>query len=197
MSVSKKSLLIPLIALILVIVVWGGSILWNSRVTNIVTLGDSIGAGFCETIPWGIRLGQGLNVPVVNDSVAGRTLSEGLELVDELLAANKPSHLVVLLGTNDALFGDADTAISTMNAIVQRARSAGVNVVIGTLPPIFRSSEVNDRSKQITDGYQNIKGAVVADIRSAMGNDKSLFCDSVHPNTLGQTAIVTAYLEVF
>ena len=169
----------------------------NVRATSIATLGDSIGTGACGTTPWGIRLGSELGVPVVNNSRNSRTTAIGLNLVDGLLASN-PSHLVVLLGTNDARqVISASTAVSNMNAIVQKARAAGVVPIIGTVPPIFTSNTHNSIAAQISEGYKGIDGAVVADIRSAFGNNSSLFCDGIHPNTAGQSVIVSTFLGAF
>ncbi|MGH1428679.1 MAG: SGNH/GDSL hydrolase family protein [Arenicella sp.] len=169
----------------------------NVRATSIATLGDSIGAGACGTRPWGIRLGDELGVPVTNNSRNSRTTAIGLGLVDGLLAG-KPSHLVVLLGTNDARqFIAPSTAISNMTAIVQKARAAGVVPIIGTVPAILTSNSQNANAAQISSGYQNIEGAVVADIRSALGTNAGFFCDGLHPNTAGQSVIVSTFLGKF
>lgn len=165
--------------------------------TKLVTLGDSIGAGACGTTPWGIQLGQALGVPVVNNSAFSRTTGGGLALVDGLLAREQPSHLVVLLGTNDARQNMAGAAVSNMGAIVQAARNAGVVPVIGTVVPNFASGSANALAAQISAGYVGIAGAVVADVRGAFGNNPALFCDGIHPNAAGQTVIVNAFRGVF
>lgn len=164
----------------------------SSRATNIVTLGDSIGAGACSTTPWGIQLAQALGVPVVNDSAFSRTTGGGLARVDALLAAHQPSHLVVLLGTNDARQGRGD-AVSNMTAIVQRARAAGVVPIIGTVPMHFLSANIDAAAASISAAYTTIPGAVVADVRGALGSNAGLFCDGIHPNAAGQTVIVNAF----
>lgn len=168
----------------------------NTKVTKLVTLGDSIGAGSCGTVPWGIQLGEVLGVPVVNDGANSRTTAIGLSRVDSLLTIHRPSHLVILLGTNDAR-QNIGNAISNMTAIVQKARAADVVPVIGTVPAYFRSASVNDLAAQISAGYQGIGGAIVADVRGALGNDANLFCDGIHPNAAGQAAIVEAFSNQF
>lgn len=164
----------------------------NKRVTSLVTLGDSIGAGACGTAPWGLQLAAALGVPVVNDSVFSRTTAIGLGRVDALLAAHKPSHLVVLLGTNDARQGRGD-AVSNMTAIVQKARAAGVVPIIGTVPGYLLGGGIDAAAAGISAGYQGIAGAIVADVRGALGNNPALYCDGIHPNAAGQTAIVSAF----
>jgi len=168
----------------------------NAKVTKIVTLGDSIGAGACGTVPWGIQLAQALGVPVVNDAAFSRTTAIGLGRVDGLLAAHQPSHLVVLLGTNDARQGRGD-AVSNMTAIVQKARAAGVVPIIGTVPAYFLSPAIDAAAASISAQYQGIGGAIVADVRSALGNNAGFFCDGIHPNAAGQTAIVGAFQSRF
>jgi acyl-CoA thioesterase-1 len=169
----------------------------NTRASSIVTLGDSIGAGACGTTPWGIQLAQSLGVPVVNDSVFSRTTAIGLSRVDALLATHKPSHLVVLLGTNDARQNMVSQAIANMTAIVQKARSAGVVPVIGTVVPNYASGSANALAVEISNAYKGIPGAVVADVRSALGNNTALFCDGIHPNAAGQAVITSSFRGAF
>ena len=133
---------------------------------------------------------------MTNNSRSGRRTGEGLGLVDGLLASNSPSHLVVLLGTNDARDNNGvNTAISNMNAIVQKARAAGVIPVIATLPANFRSSAENSAAEQISQGYRGISGAVIADVRGALGTNTAYFCDSLHPNDAGQEVITATFLN--
>lgn len=193
-SISRSFLSLVLVCLFLT-ACGGGSSSSNSsntRVTSLVTLGDSIGAGACGTAPWGLQLAAALGVPVVNDSVFSRTTAIGLGRVDALLAAHKPSHLVVLLGTNDARQGRGD-AVSNMTAIVQKARAAGVVPIIGTVPGYLLSPGIDAAAANISAGYQAIPGAIVADVRSALGNNGALYCDGIHPNAAGQVAIVSAF----
>ena len=169
----------------------------NSRASSIVTLGDSIGAGACGTVPWGIQLAQSLGVPVVNDSVFSRTTAIGLSRVDSLLAAHKPSHLVVLLGTNDARQNMVAQAISNMTAIVQKARSAGVVPIIGTVVPNYANGSHNALAIEISNAYKGIPNAIVVDVRSALGTNTALFCDGIHPNAAGQTVISSSFRSAF
>ena len=169
----------------------------GAAVTKLVTLGDSIGAGACGTAPWGVQLGQALGVPVVNNSAFSRTTGGGLSLVNGLLANERPSHLVVLLGTNDARQNMVGPALSNMSAIVQAARSAGVVPIIGTVVPNFASASANALAAEISASYFGIAGAVVVDVRAAFGNNPGLFCDGIHPNAAGQGVIVNAFRGAF
>ena len=59
----------------------GGSSSSNAGTpTNIVALGDSIGNGFGGTGGWPGRLQGLLNVPVVNSSINGSIINDGLNL---------------------------------------------------------------------------------------------------------------------
>ena len=169
----------------------------NTRASSIVALGDSIGAGFCGTVPWGIQLGQALGVPVVNDSAASRTTAIGLSRVDGLLATHRPSHLVILLGTNDARQNMVNQAVANMSAIVQKARAVGVVPVVGTVIPNFRNASANALAEQISNAYRGIPGAVVADVRSAFNNNSALLCDGLHANAAGQTVITASFRSTF
>ena len=72
----------------------------SNKLTKIVVIGDSIGTGFGVATGFPVFLKQMAGVPVVNNSKASRQTSTGIGLAKSLIASQKPSHLVVLLGTN-------------------------------------------------------------------------------------------------
>lgn len=154
---------------------------------SIVAIGDSIGNGFNIATPWPTRLSSILGVTVDNNSVTGEPTAYGLSIINGLLDDKKPTHVVILLGTNDAIRGSAATAISNLQSMVNTARNKNVIPVIVTLPPITRSSSENSRAAQISNGIKKLQNAVVADARAAL--NKSHIADGVHPNNEGQQII--------
>lgn len=154
---------------------------------SIVAIGDSIGTGFNIATPWPTRLNSILNIPVDNNSVSGEQTGYGLSIINGLLDSKKPTHVVILLGTNDAIRGSVPTAISNLQSMVNTARNKNVIPVIVTLPPITRSSSENSRAAQISSGIRKLQNAVVADARAALNN--SHIGDGVHPNNEGQRII--------
>lgn len=194
-----RSVLWTFMALLLVSCGGGGTSSDSSGVaiTRVVAFGDSIGVGFNATTNWPSLLGQKLGVLVVNNSVVGQQVPAAAAVVDAVLAAEQPSHMVVLLGTNDARNGTVDGAVSRMNVMVQAALRAGVVPIIGTVPVNFESEEFNAATAQISSGYQQLPGAKIANVRGALGNDISLFPDGLHPDDRGQEIIATAFRNAF
>lgn len=110
---------------------------------RLAILGDSLTAGYGVAIEEGFpaRLGDalaqhGIACEVIDAGVSGDTSAGGLGRVDWVLA-DKPSHLVVELGGNDALRALPTAQLrQNLDAIVDRAKAAGVQVMLaGMLAP--------------------------------------------------------------
>ena len=110
---------------------------------RVAVLGDSLTAGF------GVRAGasfpaqlgaalaeEGLACEVVDAGVSGDTSAGGAARLDWVLA-DRPTHLLVELGGNDALRAlPVDQLRRNLGDIVARAQEAGVRVMLaGMLPP--------------------------------------------------------------
>lgn len=169
-----------------------------NAVTMIVAIGDSIGNGAGYTNqPWPVIVAGALGVPLVNNSVNGRQTGQGLSLIRTLIENNNPSHVLILLGTNDSTKGGTVSgAISNLQEMANIARDLGVIPVIGTTVPNTRSTTFNQKSADIAAGVRMINNAIVAETRGAMVGASGLFADDVHPNAAGQDVIATAFLDV-
>ncbi len=166
-----------------------------AAITRVVALGDSFGTGFGIATPWPTRLQNALGVTVVNNSVDGRETGEGLGLIESLISSENPSHIVILLGTNDALRGSVPEAVSNLQAMVNIANQNNVIAIVGTLAPITQSSALNARAAEISNGIQGLSGARIADIRARL--DASAIVDGIHPNDAGQQVIADVIQEQF
>ena len=164
--------------------------------TGIVAIGDSIGNGFGIATPWPTLVGNSVPVPVSNTSVTGEETDFGVSVISGLIADNNPSHVLILLGTNDAIRGSVSNAISNLQTMVNIANSNNVIAVVGTIPPIPANSEFDARAAQISDGIRGLSGATIAEVRGALGDGMGLFPDGIHPTTPGQQIIADAYLAV-
>jgi lysophospholipase L1-like esterase len=161
--------------------------------STVVVIGDSIGTGFGVATGFPVFLQQISGRNVVNNSQNGRQTATGVGLASSLIAQHNPSHLVVLLGTNDALRGSVPNAISNLQAIANIGSAAGVKVVIGTLPPIATDAAANGRAGLISRGIRGIGNARIANIRGEVnvGN----LADGIHPNNDGQRIIGMTFSE--
>jgi acyl-CoA thioesterase-1 len=166
----------------------------GATLDKILVIGDSIGNGAGIATPYPERIRSSTGVPVINDSASGRLTDEGLAVAEGLLAQHQPSHLVVLLGTNDAR-REISSTLSNLQMIVSLGNAADARVVIGTLPPITNSSVDNARAAIVSDGIRGLGGASIAEVRDAMGDGSTTIADGIHPNDLGQDIIAREFLN--
>ncbi len=114
---------------------------------TLLVLGDSISAAFgLDTRQGWVSLleqrlaAEGFDYQVVNASVSGDTSAGGLARLPTLLAEHRPDLLIVELGGNDGLRGQAPAQLQqNLSAMVQQARKAGTRVLIlgMKLPPNY------------------------------------------------------------
>ena len=166
----------------------------GTTLVKILVIGDSIGNGAGIATPYPSRIKRATGVPIINDSVSGRLTAEGLAVAEGLLTEHQPSHLVVLLGTNDAR-REISSTLSNLQMIVNLGNAAGATVVIGTLPPLTNSSDDNARAAIVSDGIRGLGGASIAEVRDAMGDGNTTIADGIHPNDLGQEIIAREFLN--
>jgi len=162
----------------------------NNEPTKIVALGDSIGA---RELSWPTVVGQMSGVSVANYSRDSLKTSDFVGRVEGILAKEKPSHLMILLGTNDARGGSVSGAVSNLQVMVNIANSMGVTAIVGTIPPNFRSASEDARAAAISSGVHNLNGARVALVRENLGGNSSYFPDGLHPNSAGSRVIGSAF----
>lgn len=110
---------------------------------EIAVLGDSLTAAYGLSVNQGFpaRLEQalrarGLDCGVIDAGVSGDTSAGGLGRLDWVLA-DRPTHLILALGANDALRAlPAGQLESNLDAIIQKTKGAGIPVfLVGMLAP--------------------------------------------------------------
>ena len=195
---KKLNLLIATTIFSLILVACGGgssssSTSTSSNVTSILAIGDSIGAGFGGTTPWPSLVASGTGIPVANDSRNSRAAAESVGLVRSQIAAVNPSHVIIMLGTNDAIDGSVSGAINAMRQIVADTQAAGVTIIVGTIPPLPFEGRIGV-SQQISAGYRSL-GAPIAEVEGAFGGNTSLIFDGIHPDNQGQLLIADAFIS--
>lgn len=167
---------------------------------RILAFGDSLTAGLGlaeqDTLP--TRLADALNkmgrpVIMINGGVSGDTTADGVSRLDWALA-DKPQIMILALGANDMLRGlDPKTTRTNLEAIIQKAQAAGVEVVLaGMLSPPNLGTE-----------YKAAFDAIYPDLAKAhnllfmpfllqdVAQDSDLNqADGIHPNGNGVAIIV-------
>jgi lysophospholipase L1-like esterase len=80
--------------------------------------------------------GEG-KISYFNLGVPKHTTYDGVERIDEELAANNARYLLIMMGTNDAWYKSfsLDNSLENLAYIIDAALSRNMNVVISTIPP--------------------------------------------------------------
>jgi acyl-CoA thioesterase-1 len=167
-------------------------------IRSFVAIGDSIGngAGYVSA-PWPELVQGAFGVSLVNDSINGRQTGQGLNLIRDLLTRHNPSHVLILLGTNDAIQGGSVSgAIANLQEMANIAESLGVIAVIGTTITTTGSAEFDRRTADIAAGIRGITNALIAESRVAFGNGNNLLADYLHPNAQGHRVIADEFISV-
>lgn len=124
-------------------------VLWAQGATagTVLVVGDSISAalGLETSQGWVTLLEKRLKAAgsehrVVNASISGDTSSGGLARLPTLLAAHRPSLVVLELGGNDGLRGQAPAQLQqNLAAMVRQSQAAGAKVLLlgMRLPPNY------------------------------------------------------------
>ena len=140
------------------------------RPATLLVLGDSLSAeyGLARGTGWVALLEarlaqQGRKVQVFNASISGETTSGGRSRLPALLQSQKPTHVVIELGANDALRGfPLRSTEDNLRAMVKACQDAGAKVlVVGMrVPPNY--------GRKYTEDFAQLFAAVARDTRSGL-----------------------------
>jgi acyl-CoA thioesterase I len=166
----------------------------------ILVVGDSLSAEY------GLRRGSGwvalleqrlarerVDAALVNASISGDTTSGGRSRLGALLLENRPTHVVIELGGNDALRGlPLDLTRDNLVAMSRAAASSGAKVMlVGMQVPPNYGRKYSDDFARLFASVAKQEGATlvpfllkgVADVAQAM----QLFqADRIHPTEAAQ-----------
>ena len=175
-----------------------------ARPTKVLVVGDSLSAeyGIARGSGWVALLEQRLQktqpgATVVNASISGDTSSGGRTRMPALLADHKPTHVIVELGSNDALRGlPLSMTRDNLAAMVRAARATGAQVVLVgmRMPPNYGRSYTQE-FEAMFPALAKAEGAALVPFLLAGVADSpdaaSLFQDDrIHPNAKAHPIIV-------
>jgi len=169
---------------------------------TIVVLGDSISAGY------GLPQGEGwvalleeriqrdkLDYRVVNASISGETTLGGLNRIAPLLEEYKPAVVIVALGGNDGLRGNALEGIRhNLIDIVAACRRTGAKVVIAgmRIPPNYGSVYTRRFQGLFAEVARQQNVSLVPFMLQGFADDPKMFqSDGIHPTAAAQPRILT------
>ena len=165
----------------------------------LVAFGDSLTAGHgltaAEAYPARLaeRLAaEGYHYRVVNAGVSGDTTAGGLRRVDWALAL-KPEVVIVALGANDGLRGQATAAVrDNLDRIVARFQAAGARVLVAgmRLPPNYGRPYAEEFQRLFETVARRRGAALMPFLLAGVGGQARLNqLDGIHPTAEGQRLI--------
>ncbi len=164
----------------------------NAAAGTVLVVGDSISAGLgLDTSKGWVSLlrqrleHEGFKDSVVNASISGDTTANGQARLPALLAANKPSVVIVELGGNDGLQGHPPEQLQqNLAGMIDAAQAAGAKVLLlgMKLPPNYGARYTNAFAQVYGNVATQKKVALVPFFLEGVGGVPELMqADGIHP----------------
>jgi acyl-CoA thioesterase-1 len=164
---------------------------------SILVFGDSLSAayGLARSRGWVALLEERLkrerlDYSVVNASVSGETSAGGRARIDDALARNKPTVVVLELGGNDGLRGLPVVQMkANLGAIIERSRKSGARVLlIGVrMPPNYGPDYTQAFQDAFAELAKRYRIALVPNLLEGIGENREMFQpDNIHPTAEAQ-----------
>lgn len=170
---------------------------------NLLIVGDSLSSGYglAAGKSWVNKLDARLKKTgpswrVINASVSGDTLQNGLQRLAPALQRHRPAGVLIELGGNDALRGaPPETIRQNLQAMVQQARASGAWVALLEPPvlPNYGQAYGAAVARVYRDIARDQKATLVPCFVCKVGVDPNLMQpDRIHPNARAQTRMLDA-----
>ena len=170
---------------------------------SLLIVGDSLSSGYglAAGESWVNKLDARLkkSAPdwkVVNASVSGDTLQNGLQRLPSALQRHRPAGVLIELGGNDALRGaPPETIRQNLQAMVQQARAGGAWVALLEPPvlPNYGQAYGAAVARVYRDIARTHKATLVPCFVCKVGVDPNLMQpDRIHPNARAQLPMLDA-----
>ena len=168
---------------------------------TLLVLGDSISAAFgLDTRQGWVSLleqrlaAEGFAYQVVNASVSGDTSAGGLARLPTLLAEHRPQLVIVELGGNDGLRGQAPAQLQqNLAARVQQSQKVGAKVLIlgMQLPPNYGVRYTTAFAAVFPQVANQTGAALVPFLLEGVGGVPALMQDDgIHPGAAAQAQLL-------
>lgn len=168
---------------------------------TVLIVGDSISAAFgLDTREGWVALleqrlkAEGFDDKVINASISGDTSAAGRARLPALLAAHKPSLVVVELGGNDGLRGQLPTQLQqNLASMIDRSREAGAKVLLlgMRLPPNYGKRYTEAFAQVYATLGQEKNVPLVPFFLEGVGGVPALMqADGIHPGPKAQAQLL-------
>lgn len=176
---------------------------------KIIAIGDSITYGFPFTPSdsWVHLAAERMDLTILNRGVNGDTTAGMLLRFDNDVIKGKPSHVIIMGGTNDAFarLAEEEVAANVIN-MLKMAAQWGITPLLGLpIPCIYPGDEYFlGLYREESRHYAVSNGIAVIDFCTAFLDPAGkkpkvdLYADAVHPNKEGYRAmadVVTDFLQ--
>lgn len=169
---------------------------------KIVCIGDSLTEGYNvhESKRWTNLLRDKLNIEIINSGISGDTSAGMLARFNEMVIKHKPSHVIIMGGTNDIFQNLSDNhIISNTLAMTRYARHHEIISIIGIPTPFYHLDDFTDNNqfididslfKRIHIFHQALRQFILDDEQRFIDFTTNMkadlfFNDGVHPNEKG------------
>lgn len=170
--------------------------------TKLVCIGDSLteGYGIEQAYRWSNLLSKELDIEIINSGISGDTTGGMLARFHNMVIAHRPTHVIIMGGTNDLWFNLSDEQIiSNIIALTRHARYNDIISIIGIPTPFYYENLVpfnstfldpKSQSKRIETYKKRLMDFAIEDelrfIDFSINMTSDLFLeDGLHPNEMG------------
>lgn len=182
------------------------------NITKLVCLGDSLtdGYGLPLSDRWSDLLEAKTKIAVINKGISGDTTGGMLARIYQDVLAHKPSHVIIMGGTNDlSLNLPIPSILSNIHAMTRQARHYNIESIIGIPTPYYppqptTKSEIfvegDALSIQLQDFNKKLIQMCIEDNRPYIDfsihiNKAHFIEDGLHPNEAGQKIMMQNVCE--
>lgn len=174
---------------------------------KIVAIGDSITYGYpyAPALSWFNLAAERFRLEYVNQGINGDTTDGMLSRFDRDVLRHKPSHVIIMGGSNDA-YGGSDTSqvADNIQTMAQLALQSGATPVIGLPIPCNDSYEESllGQYREQMRHYADCSGIAYIDFHKAMVDASGvrikdgLHCDGIHPSKAGYRVMAGVAAEI-
>ncbi len=171
---------------------------------KIVCIGDSLTEGYRidEECRWSDLLGNDLGIEIINSGISGDTTQAMLTRFNFMVVRHKPTHVIIMGGTNDLYANIPDEQIlRNIQEMIGRSVNNAIIPIIGIPTPFYfnlgsaTEAVVNNSesfSKSIKSYSEKLKQSALdnklmtIDFSQNM-NSEHFLDDGLHPNESGHT----------
>lgn len=185
----------------------------QQKLVKLVCMGDSLteAYGISEKDGWTEITRKELEIQVINSGISGETTAGMLARFQNTGIAHKPSHMIIMGGTNDIDFDlPINLVISNIKSMTRQARDVGIQYIIA-IPPTFYPTGENilltyqlqekDFKNKLEKFASILLEFAIADEQPYLDFSQSLkvedyLDDGIHPNEKGHAKMADQVIKL-